>query len=302
MSSQTESRGQSKGWRGGGTLSGRSHRPPREVLASAGRAGFVARGVIYVLIGILAIRIAFGDGGRQADRQGALQSIADKPFGTVLLWLVVAGFACMTLWRGAQAVIGTEEPGGGSGGSGSGTSGGQSKSKGVGKRLMNAGRAVFYGFVCWGAASFAAGSGGSGSSDSKSKDWTASALKLTGGRWLVGLVGCGLIVAGAMIAIRAARRTFLKKLETARMGRRTQSAVTVTGMGGGIARGVVFAGAGVFVLVAAIRFDPQKAKGVDDTLRSFRDTAAGPWLLVAVAIGLVLFGLFSFASARWRRV
>ncbi|MFC4031108.1 DUF1206 domain-containing protein [Streptomyces polygonati] len=282
---------QSKGRRAAGAAARRS---PREALTSAGRAGFVARGVVYVLIGVLAIRIAFGAGGQQADRQGALQSIAGQPFGTAMLWVLAAGFACMTLWRAAQAVIGTDEPG--EGGSGTGAGGRP------GKRLMNAGRAVFYGSVCWGTAAFAAGSGGSSSSDQKSQDWTRSALGLPAGRWLVGVAGCGLVVAGAMIAIRAARRKFLKKMTTAGMGRRTREAVVVSGMGGGIARGTVFAGAGVFVLVAAVRYDPDQAKGVDDTLRSFAHTAAGPWLLVAVAVGLVLFGAFSFASARWRRL
>jgi hypothetical protein len=271
-----------------------ARRSPREALTSAGRAGFVARGVIYVLIGVLAARIAFGQRGHSADRQGALQSIAAKPYGSALLWLLVAGFACMTLWRAAQAAIGTEEPGK------AGT--GRSAGRGTGKRLMNAARAVFYASVCWGTAAFAAGSAGSGSSDQKSRDWTRSALDLPAGRWLVGLAGCGLAAAGAMIAYRAARRTFLKRLRTARMSRRVRKAVIICGTGGGIARGTVFAGAGVFLLVAAIRYDPHQAKGMDDTLRSFAHTAAGPWLLVAVAVGLVLFGCFSFASARWRRL
>lgn len=71
-----------------------------------------------------------------------------------------------------------------------------------------------------------------------------------------------------------------------------------------MARGVVFAAAGIFILVAAVRFDPEEAKGVDATLRSFTQTPVGPWLLVAVAVavGLILFGVFSFASARWRRL
>ncbi|MYS23543.1 protein of unknown function [Streptomyces sp. DvalAA-14] len=282
---------QAKGRRAAGAA---RRRTPREVLTSAGRAGFVARGVIYVLIGILAIRIAFGLGGQQADRQGALQSIAGQPFGTAMLWILAAGFACMTLWRAAQAAIGTDEPGEG----GSGRSAGARP----GKRLMNAGRAAFYASVCWGTASFAAGSGGSSSSNQKSKDWTRSALDLPAGRWLVGVAGCGLVVAGAMIAFRAARRKFLKKMTTVGMGRRSRQLVVASGMGGGIARGAVFAGAGVFVLVAAIRYDPGQAKGVDETLRSFAHTAAGPWLLVVVALGLVLFGVFSFASARWRRL
>ncbi len=86
------------------------------------------------------------------------------------------------------------------------------------------------------------------------------------------------------------------------MSRRTRRLVDITGVVGGVARGLVFATAGVFAVRAAIEYEPDKAKGLDDTLRSLADTPLGPWLLVLVAAGLVLFGLFSFAMARWRRV
>lgn len=104
---------------------------------------------------------------------------------------------------------------------------------------------------------------------------------------------------GAILAVRAAMRRFLRQLDTAAMSRRTKQAVTALGVGGGVARGVVFAAPGVFVLVAAVRFDPDEPKGVDATLRSFAQTPAGPWLLVAVAIRLIHCGVL--ASARWRR-
>ncbi|MFJ9243483.1 DUF1206 domain-containing protein [Streptomyces sp. NPDC101776] len=256
----------------------------KQALRATGRAGFVARGVVYVLVGALALQIAFGGGGREADRQGALQQVAAQPFGKVMLWLLVVGFGCMALWRASGALLDN------------------GPSHKVGSRLLDAGRAVFYGFVCWGTASFAAGTGGSSGSDAKSRDWTASALKLPGGQVLVGLAGVVLIGVGVTLAVRAVMRRFLRKLETGKMGRRVRQAVTALGVGGGTARGAVFAGVGVFVLVAAIRFDPQQAKGMDATLRTFAHTPAGPWLLVAVAIGLVLFGGFSFASARRRRL
>ena len=272
-----------------GSSTGRRSRAPGEAegkraLAVTGRAGFVARGVVYVLVGVLALRIAFGDGGREADRQGALQQVAAQPFGKAMLWLLVVGFGCMAIWRGSRAL-----PANGP------------KNK-VGSRMLDGGRAVFYGFVCWGTASFAAGTGGSSGSDAKSRDWTASALRLPGGQVLVGLAGCVLIGVGATLAVRAVMRRFLRRLETGRMSRRVRQVVTGLGVGGGAARGAVFAGVGVFVLVAAIRFDPHQAKGMDATLRTFAHTPAGPWLLVAVAVGLVLFGVFSFASARWRRL
>ncbi|MCX5363802.1 DUF1206 domain-containing protein [Streptomyces sp. NBC_00124] len=256
-----------------------------ETLSAAGRAGFVARGVVYVLIGALALQIALSSGGESADRQGALAQIAAQPFGKAMLWALVVGFASMALWRGARAVL---------------TRGPQRK---AGSRLLDGGRAVFYAFVCWTTAVYAAAGGGQGSSgNEQSQDGTASALKLSYGQVLVGAAGCLLIGIGAVLAVRAAMQSFLKQLDTGAMSRRTKQIVTALGVSGGVARGVVFAAAGIFILVAAVQFDPDEAKGVDATLRSFTQTPAGPWLLVAVAIGLILFGVFSFASARWRRL
>ncbi len=256
----------------------------KEALTTTGRAGFVARGVVYVLVGVLAVRIALGSGSQEADRQGALQQVVAQPFGNVMLWMLVVGFGSMAIWRGARALM---------------TNGPQRK---AGSRLLDGGRAVFYASVCWGTAVFAAGSGGGSSGDAKSQDWTASALKLPGGQVLVGLAGCVLIGVGVALAVRAAMRRFLRELDTAAMGRRAREVVTGLGVAGGVARGIVFAGVGVFALVAAVRFDPREAKGMDATLRSFAHTPVGPWLLVAIAVGLILFGGFSFASARWRHL
>ncbi len=253
-------------------------------LRTAGRAGFTARGVVYVVIGYLALRIALdGAGPDEADRAGALRQIADRPGGRMLLWLLVLGFGCMAVWRAASA----------------GSRGGERRKAGT--RLLDAGRAVFYASVCWGTAAFAAGSGGASGSDRTSKDWTASALGLPGGRLLVGAAGAVLVGVGVAVAVRAALRTFLRRLDTAAMAPRTRTAVTAGGVAGNTARGAVFAGVGVFVVTAAARFDPDRAKGIDDTLRSFAATPAGPWLLAGVALGLLLFGVFSFVCARWRR-
>ncbi|MEV6048324.1 DUF1206 domain-containing protein [Streptomyces xanthochromogenes] len=262
---------------------GGNHLTQEETVSAAGRAGFVARGVVYVLIGVLAIRIAFGAGGGEADREGALAEVAGKPFGIAVLWALAVGFGCMAVWRGIAAVRGRGRDGK------------------VTARVMNGGRAVFYASVCWGTAAFATGDRGSGG-DAKSRDWTRTALQLPYGQQLVGAGGCVLIGVGVGIAVRAAMRRFLRRLDLSSTPTGTRHVVTALGVGGGVARGMVGAAAGIFVLVAAIRFDPQQAKGVDATLRSFAGTPAGPWLLVAVAIGLMLFGAFSFASARWRRM
>ncbi|AEM80615.1 DUF1206 domain-containing protein [Streptomyces violaceusniger] len=265
-------------------------RTPRQAgsraIEAAARWGLATRGVLYLLIGVLALRIALGDRGEQADRGGALQVLAQQPFGAALVWAVGIGLVCMALWRLSEAVFGAAGPDGGA----------------VRKRLAGAARAVFYGVVAYSVLSFATGEQGSGSSDRQSQDVTARTLDLPYGRWLVAAGGTAVAAAGVWIAVRALRRAFRKHLKVGAMSRRTRRAVEALGVCGGVARGAVFAVAGGFALSAAVRYDPGKAKGIDDTLRTFAGTAAGPWLLMAVALGLALFGVFSFAMARWRRV
>jgi hypothetical protein len=258
------------------------------VTEGAARAGFTARGVIYLLVGVLALQIAFGEGKHQADRGGALAEISDKPFGAVLLWALGVGLAGMALWRLSQVFFGADGPEG----------------RKPQKRLLAGVRFVFYAFVAYSVLAFAASpsKGGGGSSDEQSRDVTARAMEMPAGQWLVGAAGVGVVVAGIWIAVQAVRRKYHEKLKLGAMGPRIRRLVDVTGVVGGVARGAVFAAAGVFAVRAAIAYEPDRAKGMDDTIRSFADTPLGPWLLVCVAAGLVLFGLFSFAMARWRRV
>jgi len=260
---------------------------------TAARAGFAARGVIYLLVGLLALRIAFGEGGRQADRGGALAEIAEQPFGKVLLWALGIGLVGMAVWRLSETAFGVSGPDG----------------RSWRKRSLSAARCVFYGFVAYSVLAFAAGAGGSGgsggggnSSDRQSRDVTARAMEWPGGQWLVAVAGCAVAGAGLWIGARAVLRKYHDKLKLGAMSPRVRRAVDITGVGGGAARGLVFAAAGVFAVRAAIAYAPDRAKGLDDTLRSLAQTPAGPWLLVCVAAGLVLFGVFSFAMAKWRRM
>ncbi|MFG3024570.1 DUF1206 domain-containing protein [Streptomyces sp. NPDC048254] len=259
-----------------------------KAIAAAARAGFVARGVIYALIGVLSLRVAFSGGGEQADRGGAIAEIAQKPFGTVLLWLLGIALAGMALWRLSEAAFGQAGPDGGK----------------PGKRAMAAGRSVFYGFVAYSVLSYAAGdkNSGSGSSDKNSQDVTAKALDWPGGQWIVGVVGAAVTAAGLWIAVRAVLRKFEKHLRMSEVSQKTRKVVSFFGVFGGTARGVVFATAGCFAIAAAVQHKPGRAKGMDDTLRTFADTPAGPWLLALIAVGLMAFGVFSWANARWRDV
>lgn len=260
----------------------------RSAIRALGRAGLTARGVIYILVGALAIQIAFGkNGGKEADRQGALQTVSQTPGGTILLWLLAVGLAGMALWRFSQVIWGQPGPDGDK----------------ATKRLMSLARGIFYSVVCASTVAFIIGAGGPGSSDKKSQDWSAKAMHdIPAGRWLVLLVGLGLIGGGIGIAVRAMRTKFEKKLNTHQMSPAVLKAVKTVGVVGLTARAVVYAAAGVFLAYAGITFDPKKAKGVDGTLRQFAHTGVGPLLLVIVAIGLIVFGIYSFCEARWRRV
>ncbi|MFG2787970.1 DUF1206 domain-containing protein [Streptomyces sp. NPDC048419] len=257
------------------------------VTEGAARMGLAARGAIYLLVGVLALQVAFGDTHRQADRGGALETLAGKPLGVVLLWALGAGLAGMAVWRLSVAVFGSVGPDG----------------RKARKRLMAACGSVFYACVAYSVLSFAVGPhSGGGSSDRQSRDVTARALGLPAGQWLVGAVGAGVVVAGVWIAVQSVRRKYHEDLKLGAMSRWSRRLVDVTGVGGGVARGLVFTAAGAFAVRAAVDYQPDRAKGMDDTLRSFAHTPLGPSLLACVAAGLILFGLFSFALARWCRV
>jgi len=250
------------------------------------RGGFVARGITYVLIGVLAVQIGLGSGGKEADRSGALHAIAAQPGGAAVLWLLAVGFAGMALWLLAEAAYGQAGPGG----------------RAAGKRLAALARGIVYAFVCVGVVSFVSGRGDPASSNSQSRDMTARLMSHAGGRWLVLLIGLGVAGAGLAMAVGGMRRTFRKHLRLAQMNSRTRKVVEALGVVGTTARGIVFGVIGVFLVVAAVTFDPAKAQGLDGALRKLATTPLGPWLLVAVALGLVTFGVYSWCEARWRKL
>jgi Domain of Unknown Function (DUF1206) len=255
-------------------------------MAWLGRAGLAARGTMYILIGIIAVQIATGHSGQQADRTGAVRLVARTPFGSVILWLLVIGFAALTLWRLSEAIWGAAGEGG----------------RKPAKRVANLARAIFYGAVTYGILKYALGVGAPSSSDKQSRDLTATALKVPGGQVIVGIAGAVVIGAGLYVAYRAFKRKFLKHLRMGSASARTRKMVTRLGQIGGIARGVVFATVGVFLIIAAADASPKQAKGIDSALRALAHTPAGPWVLIAIALGLVTFGVYSWCEARWRAV
>jgi hypothetical protein len=258
-----------------------------KALELAARAGFVARGAIYLLIGLIAVQIAIGRGG-QADRGGALAQIASKSYGTFVLWLLVIGFAGLALWRLSEAAFGATGPGGHE----------------AGERLKSLARALMYGFFFVSTVRLVTGSssGATANGNSQSQALTARVMTHTGGRLLIGIIGVAVVVVGVMLAKESWTKEFLKRMNLSGAPTGTRSLVEKLGLVGGVARGAVVALAGVFLVIAAVRFSASKAEGIDGTLRAFAHTPLGPVLLILVALGLIAFGLFSWCEARWRRV
>jgi hypothetical protein len=253
------------------------------------RVGFAARGLTYIIVGYIAFQIAFGGSSRQASRNGAFHAIADKSWGPALLWVMTIGFFGMAAWRLTEAIWGHRDE--------------DSGVKRFGKRVYSAGRAVLYAFVGYSSGSLASGSGsgGSGGSGSSAKSVSADLMKKSYGVPLLVAIGIALIAIGIGLAWRGARTKFEKKLKTEQMGRLTESIVRKVGAVGMIARGVVFALIGIFLIQAALTFDPNKAKGLDGSLRELAQHGWGKVLLVLVALGLIAFGIYSFFEARYRR-
>lgn len=250
------------------------------------RAGFLARGIMYIVIGWIALLVAFRKTGQQADRTGVLHELSGTPFGAVALWVLVIGFFGMAVWRLSEAIYGP--PGAG-----------QRKAS---TRLVALGKAVIYAVIAWGVLEYAIGVGSPQSSDQQSVDLTAKLMRHPGGRVAVIVIGLVLICVGLGIGYKAWRKRFLGDLRLGEMRPRTRRIVEWLGQAGGVARGIVFVTAGVFLVVAAAQAKPSEAKGIDSSLRALAATPLGPWLLVLVAIGLVMFGLYSCCEARWRRI
>jgi Domain of Unknown Function (DUF1206) len=257
-----------------------SNSPAAHFLA---RAGLTARGVIYILIGWVAVLVALGHSSHEADQQGALQLLAGKPYGLVSLWLLAVGFAGYALWRLSEAAFGvTGEP------------------PGVGPRLKSLARAVIYAGLSY--LTITVISGTDRSQSGRQQDITATAMQHPAGRVLVGVVGLAIVACGIVLVVEGARKKFMKYLQTARMSARTRRVVKLMGMTGTIARGLVFTLVGVLVIDAAVTHKASESGGIDKALLTLRGQPFGEFLLIIAALGLIIFGVYGLCEARWRRV
>jgi hypothetical protein len=250
------------------------------------RLGLGARGVLYIVIGILAIRVAFGHSDEKANQSGALQEIASTPGGAVLIWIVAVGLVAFALWRLASAVFGpAADPA-------------ATDTKG---RVKAAAEAIGYGAIAALAFKIAVSGASSGGSGSGSKQ-AATVLSWPGGQFLVGLVGVIIVGVGLYFIYDGWRADFTKELKLGTASPAVRKGVIQLGRVGRLARGVVFVILGVLVVVAAVQYDPQKASGLDGALKTLAAQPFGKWLLLVVALGLIAFGVYGIAESKLRRV
>ena len=249
------------------------------------RAGLVAKGASFAIVGVLAIKLALGDGGKATSRDGALHTLAGETFGRVVLILLVVGFAAYAIWRFVEAWAAPGED-----------------AKKWAKRLGSIGRGVIYVSLAYSAAKILAGAGGSSSQNQRAHETAATALSWPAGTWLVGVAGAVVIGVGLWNLYRGLSRKFEDKWRTGEMGATARKWGGRVGTYGHVARAVVFGLIGVFVIRAALQYDPKEAIGLDGALQKLASAAYGPYLLGLTAAGLIAYGVYCLVDARYRDV
>jgi Domain of Unknown Function (DUF1206) len=251
------------------------------------RAGLVARGVVYGIIGILALKLALGDGGGETtNQQGALQTIAQGPFGKVLLALMAVGLLGYAAWRLIRAALGH----------------GPEATDDTKDRIAGVASGIAYAALCVTALKILFGSGSSGGPGNNPDGATGGVLDWPAGQVLVVIAGLVLIGVGLDQARKGLKKEFLEDSKTEEMGPGVRKAFTALGVSGHVARAIVFALVGWFLVRAAIDYDPDKAVGLDGALAKLGQAAFGPVVLGIVAAGLICFAAYSVADGRYRRV
>ncbi len=249
----------------------------QEAVTVAARAGYAINGVLHLLIGWIALQVAWGlatSGSSSADQSGALSTLAANGLGRVILWIGVVGYLGLALWQLAEAVASQGE---------------------AADRLKSAAKGVVYLFLSWTAFLFARGD--SSSSKKQTSDFTASLMSKPFGTALVILVAAVIAGVGVYHVIKGWKRKFLSDLVE-----HPGPAVEALARFGYIAKGVALVLVGALFAFAAVNNDPKQATGLDGALKSLHEAPFGKVLLTLIALGFVAYGIYSFVRARKARV
>jgi hypothetical protein len=250
-----------------------------------GRLGLATKGVSFVLVGVLALLVAVGAGGRATDREGALRLISKQSYGATILVILALGFGSYAVWRFAQAFLDRDDEG--------------NDLEGWAKRAGCAAKGVLYLALAGICVSLLTGPRGESSSE---PEWTRRAFEWPLGRWLVGALGLGLIGYGLWNGYRSLTGKYRKELKTYEMEEPVRRTLDAVGVAGHVVRMLLFGLIGFFLVRAAYQYDPSEAIGLDGALAKLAHQPYGRWLLGAAAVGLIAYGVFALIQARYRDV
>ena len=244
------------------------------------RLGLASRGVVFLAVGLLALALVRGDVA-QADENGALKALSDNPFGGLLLVVLAIGFAGYTAWLLLEAAVGH-----------------RSDEHRSAHRAKSGLKGLVYLALCASTVSFLLRGGGTDATTSR----TAELMSRTGGRSLVGAIGLVVLGVGLYLVVKGLTRKHAECLEEYRIPRALRRPAIAVGAVGYVGRGVTVGLIGAFLLDAAIRFDPGKAKGLDAALQTVAQQPYGRVLLALTAIGVLAYALWSFIEAAYREI
>jgi Domain of Unknown Function (DUF1206) len=252
------------------------------VFRTIARIGYVVLGIVHIVVGLIAISLVMGGGGGEADQGGAMEQIRQTPAGVLLLWLIALGLLALAIWQIAEAVL-ERNP--------------DSKKK-WGYRIKYVGTAVAYLAIAWTAFVYAIG--GQSDSSESSQSFSAQLLATPAGVFLLVLVGLITGAIGIAFIVRGLTRGFEKHL--ALPAGAAEKGIVTFGVVGYVAKGIAIAIVGALFVIAAVTHDPAKAVGLDAALHALVGLPFGTVVLWLVGAGLVIYGLFCFARARYAKM
>ncbi len=250
------------------------------------RAGYIANGVVHVLIGAIALAVAFGGKG-ETDQAGALEVIAGAPLGFVALWLIAITLCALGIWQVLEGIL-ERKPSDDS----------QGAVKKWGQRIGKWGQAVIFIVLALIAASVALGA--HVDAEKAAENTSRGLLHIPGGPIVLALTGLGIGIGGITFIVMGVRRSFRRNVEIPEHG--VGRSISGLGVVGFVAKGTALVIVGILLVVASVRSDADAAGGLDGALRALLSLAFGPLLVIIVGIGFIAYGFFCFFRARYARL
>ena len=251
-----------------------------EWMDKAIRVGLVAYGVVHLLVGWLALQLAFGESEGKASNKGAMQELAQQPFGEVLVWAIAIGMFLLVLWRGLETFVGHQD-----------------KDEGADRwkaRAVSAMKAIIYAAVGITALNVVIGA----KSSKGGSTWTKTVMEWPAGQWIVAAAGVAVIIYGANHVRKGFTEDYAKHLDAEGKSGNTGKAYLMFGKVGYIGKGIAIAIVGALILYGGLTHDPKKSGSLDQALHKLLTYPFGQIALIVVAAGIICYGLFCFARAR----